>query len=90
MSQESHVTAGRFIFTPGSGWNTASGWTASNSSFGEGVYTYAEDGFDVLNVPWAEFFNYSDNVTPCNFGFRNSPTQNGDPGGPDDSCPGRP
>ena len=90
MAQDTSITAGRFIFTPGSGWNTTGGWRASNSSFDEGVYTYAKDSFDVLNTPWAEFFNYSDNVTPCNTGHRKDPTMNGDPGGPDDSCPGRP
>lgn len=89
MAQDSNVTAGRFIFTAGSGWN-GSGWSASNSSFGEGVYTYADgETFDVLTVPWADYFNYSDNATACNTGNRNDPTV-GDPGGPDDSCPGRP
>ena len=91
MVESSHITAGRFIFTPGGGWNSSSGWRSSGSSFDEGVYTYAEgEKFDVLNVPWSEYFNYSDNATACNTGNRAFLPVNGDPGSLDDSCPGRP
>jgi len=67
MAQDTHITAGRFTFTPGTKWSDPNlGWAASGSTFGQGTYTYAEDnGFDVLLVDWGSYFNFSDNATAC-------------------------
>ena len=66
-AQDSTVTAGRFTFTPGTGWNTPNGWDAPNSSFGLGSYSYygAPTGFDVFTVDWREFFDYGQNILNC-------------------------
>ena len=65
MVQDSNITAGRFVYSRGSGWD--SGFT----SFGEGTYTYVDDtGFDPLNTQWEDYFNLSDNVGACAQGHR--------------------
>jgi len=47
-SQDSNVTAGRYIYTPsGSGAN------------GGGTYTYTDDTFNVDNINWADYFDSS-------------------------------
>jgi hypothetical protein len=67
LAQSPDVTAGRFIFTPGTGWNDPTlGWNTPGSTFGQGTYTYVGgQGFDPLNFNWASVFNYADNVTGC-------------------------
>lgn len=65
---QSTVTAGRFTFTPGAGWNTAAGvgWAADNSSFDLGTYVYAGGGgFDAYSFDWTTVFDYSQNALNC-------------------------
>jgi len=76
MTQRSNITAGKFTFTPGQGWFDITtgakldGWDFNNSTFGVGTYAYAEGGFDVLNVNWSKFFDYSQNAFYCVRGHR--------------------
>jgi hypothetical protein len=76
MTQRSNISAGKFTFTPGQGWfdittgAPLSGWDFDNSTFGLGTYTYADGGFDVVNVNWAKFFDYSQNASYCVRGNR--------------------
>jgi len=66
LAQAPDVSAGRFIFTPGTGWNTSLGWNTAGSTFGSGTYTYVgAQGFDPLNFNWASVFNYADNQIGC-------------------------
>lgn len=71
MVDQSDVTAGRYTFTPGTGWNNPDvGWRDPNSSYGQGSYDYIDGGFDVLNIDWASYFNYAENAVACNTGTR--------------------
>ncbi|MBI5450489.1 MAG: hypothetical protein HY940_03940 [Gammaproteobacteria bacterium] len=70
FAQQSVVTAGRYSFAPGTGWNSANGWDVDNSRFTEGVYSYAAGGFDVLSLNWAGFFDYQQNKVACATGHR--------------------
>lgn len=82
MVEKSYVTAGRFTFTPGTGWNnTEEGWDAVGSAFDKGVYDYIDGGgFDVYSADWAAYFDYAQNATVCS-----------DPGRVGlDNCPGAP
>ena len=75
LAQTPDVTAGRFTFTPGTGWGPNAsnptqdptlGWDQDNSSFGQGTYNYiGGQGFDPLNFNWASVFNYGDNAVEC-------------------------
>jgi hypothetical protein len=67
LAQQSTVTAGRFIYTPGSGWNDPSlGWDSTNSTFGFGTYSYIDgQGFDPLNFDWSSVFDYAQNANAC-------------------------
>ena len=67
LAQTPDVTAGRFIFTPGTGWNNPSlGWDTPGSTYGSGTYAYVGGpGFDPLNFNWASVFNYADNQIGC-------------------------
>jgi len=70
FSQDSNVTAGRFTYTPGTGWNTTT-WDETGSQFDEGTYNYVgESGFDALNTDWSDFFDYAQNVAVCTSGQR--------------------
>lgn len=95
LSQHSDVTAGRFTYTPGAGWNSPAGWDSANSSYDPGTYTYFDNGgFNPLTFDWASQFHYNENRLACtrtgstsqnnvNDGIRG--LQNGG-----SSCPGAP
>ncbi len=51
--QNSTVSAGRYIFTPGSD-------TLNSPGGAEGVYSYSDGGFDVETVEWEWYFNADD------------------------------
>ena len=80
MAQHSNVTAGQYIFTPGSGWSAPTdpdgdiGWDVTGSTFDEGSYSYADGGtgFNVYGVRWENFFDSSDavNIDNCSKGNR--------------------
>jgi len=70
MGQKTEVNAGRYIFTPGAGWNSFFGWDSTASSFDEGTYTYADGNFDVLLTEWDKFFDNSQNAAACSSGYR--------------------
>jgi hypothetical protein len=99
-AQQSDVTAGRYTFTPGTGWNNPNGWDAPNSSFGVGTYSYfgAPVGYDVNAVDWTQFFNYAQNALNCTrVGLNTVNTVDGGAGtrtvmgnGGQESCPGHP
>lgn len=66
LAQHSDVTAGRFTFTPGTGWNSADGWDSPNSSFDPGTYNYIDGGgFNPLTFDWASQFHYNENRLAC-------------------------
>lgn len=66
LAQQPNVTAGRYTFTPGSGWDTNLGWDSPNSTYGFGTYTYADGaGFDPLTFNWGSVFDYSQNALNC-------------------------
>ncbi len=67
QTQKSVVTAGRFTYTPGAGWNDpTNGWDSTDSTFGFGTYNYAGgQGFDPLSVDWSKMFNYAQNAQAC-------------------------
>lgn len=67
QTQKSLVTAGRFTYTPGAGWNDpTNGWDSTDSTFGFGTYNYAGgQGFDPLSVDWSKMFNYAQNAQAC-------------------------
>jgi len=76
MVQQSNVTAGQYIYTPGTGWSAPtdptglSGWDVDGSTFGEGTYTYSDGpGFN-LEADWSKFFDYTTNASYCQTGFR--------------------
>jgi len=89
QAQQSYVTAGRYTFTPGTGWNNATGWDSPGSSFDLGTYTYeGGQGFDPFTVNWATFFKYDQNATAC---VRSNPlARNSEGAGGVGSCPGGP
>ena len=76
MAQRSNITAGTFTFTRGQGWIDITtgaqldGWDYDNSTFGLGTYTYADGSFDVVNIPWAKFFDRDQNLQYCSTGTR--------------------
>lgn len=67
FAQKPRVNAGRFTYTPGTGWVDATtnapvaGWDVDNSRFLPGTYTYSDGNFDVLNVDWTSFFDPAQN-----------------------------
>ena len=66
LAQNPDITAGRFTFTRGTGWNTSGGWDVTGSTFGEGTYSYVGgQGFDPLNFNWASVFDYAQNAFAC-------------------------
>jgi len=67
LAQIPDVTAGRFTYTPGTGWNNPTlGWDVAGSTFGQGTYSYVGgQGFDPLNFNWSTVFNYADNAISC-------------------------
>ena len=69
QSQQSVVTAGRFIFTAGTGWNDPTqGWNSTDSTFGFGTYDYSAsggNGFQPLTFDWGTVFDYAQNANAC-------------------------
>ena len=71
LAQDTDVTAGRFTFTPGTGWDNNAhdptlGWNSDGSTFGQGTYSYiGGQAFDPLTFNWASVFNYADNAISC-------------------------
>jgi len=78
--QRSTVTAGKYAYTAGAGWNSADGWAhqsldaggnlVHNAVFTTGTYTGEGNGFDPLAVNWAEFFSPTQNSLACSVGTR--------------------
>ncbi len=77
--KQSLVTAGRFTFTPGAGWNASGdpslasdpslGWDTSGSTFDFGTYNYIDPvGFQPLTFDWSTVFDYSQNAIACTTG----------------------
>ena len=88
LSQHSTVTAGRYTYTPGAGWNNPNGWDNPGSSFTPGQYTYFDStGFDPFNYDWASNFHYDENAYNCAHAQINI-SRNDLAGGA--SCPGHP
>lgn len=56
----SHVTAGQFTFTEGTGWDTPDG-PYDGGTFDAGSYSYVDGDFDVFNVDWGAFFDAGQN-----------------------------
>lgn len=67
LAQTPDVSAGRYTFSAGSGWNSADGWESPSSSFGLGTYTYlsTETGFDPYTYDWASVFDHAQNALNC-------------------------
>ena len=69
QSQQSVVTAGRFTFTAGTGWNDPTqGWNSTDSTFGFGTYDYSAsggNGFQPLTFDWGTVFDYAQNANAC-------------------------
>lgn len=95
LAQHPDVTAGRYTYTPGTGWDTQYGWDSPNSQFDIGTYTYYRGiaGFDNEGYDWTQNFDYYQNSLNCvrpalsgNYRNLNSTAAHG--GGP--SCPGHP
>ena len=74
--RQSLVTAGRYTFTPGAGWNASGdpslasdpslGWDTSGSTFDFGTYNYIDPvGFQPLTFDWSTVFDYSQNAIAC-------------------------
>jgi hypothetical protein len=67
LAQAPDVTAGRFTYTPGLGWQNplndpTLGWNTPGSYFDQGSYQYVGgQGFNPLTFNWASVFNYADN-----------------------------
>ena len=60
------VSAGRYIYVPGTAWNTSDGWDVIDATFDEGTYIYDASQFsDVLLVNWGSFFIQSSNLVSC-------------------------
>lgn len=53
------VTAGRYTFTPGAGWNV--GYTV----YERGVYSYDDGGFDHTGVSWIDYCDATQNASLC-------------------------
>jgi hypothetical protein len=70
MAEQSTITAGRFKFTAGAGWNTGNGWDVIGSAFDKGTYTYIDSGFDPYTADWKSYFDSSQNSVVCNTGSR--------------------
>jgi len=79
--QRSTVTAGKFAYTAGSGWNSADGWAhqvvdpntgnlVQDAVFTAGTYSGEGNGFDPLAVNWADFFSPTQNAVACSSGSR--------------------
>ena len=70
LAQSTNITAGRYTFTPGTGWNASPnpslGWDQTNSQFGFGTYNYVGNvTFNPLTFDWSSVFNYADNAAGC-------------------------
>ena len=70
--QRSTVTAGKFAYVAGSGWNSLDGWShqtydtttgnwVHDAVFTAGTYSGEGNGFDPLKVDWYKFFNPAQN-----------------------------
>jgi len=79
--QRSTVTAGKFAYAAGSGWNSADGWAhrvvdpntgnlVQDAVFTAGTYSGEGNGFDPLAVNWADFFSPTQNGVACRSGSR--------------------
>ena len=92
LAQHPDVTAGRYTYTPGSGWNSTDGWDANNSTFNPGTYSYFEGGgFNPLTVDWTANFNYNENALACSRPATTGSTRNSSMGGlTGANCPGHP
>jgi len=96
LSQHPDVTAGRYTFTAGAGWNNPAGWNAANSSFDPGTYNYFDTGgFNPLTFDWTTNFHYNENALSCTRPAAGGRTRNNSmgssaPGGFALSCPGHP
>ncbi len=89
QAQQYSVTAGRFTYTPGTGWNNSTGWDTPGSAFDLGTYNYAGgQGFDPFTTDWASFFNYDQNALACQRFNVNARVNEGSAGV--GSCPGHP
>lgn len=88
-AQQTYVTAGRYTFTPGSGWNNSTGWDQAGSAFDLGTYNYVGGaGFNPFTMDWTTFFNYDQNALACQ--RPGVPTRIDDGSGGVGSCPGHP
>jgi len=67
LAQTPDVTAGRYTFAAGSGWNTPDGWESPLSTFGLGTYSYlsGETGFDPYTFDWSSVFDHAQNGLNC-------------------------
>lgn len=92
LAQHPDVTAGRYTYTPGTGWNTTSGWDVDNSTFDPGSYSYFEGGgFNPLTFDWTTNFNYNENALACSRPATTGVTRNSSMGGlTGANCPGHP
>ena len=53
------VTAGRYTYTPGLGWNN------DLTVYDRGVYSYNDGGFDHLGVTWIDYCDSTQNASLC-------------------------
>jgi len=71
LAQQADITAGRFTYTPGTGYSNAEndpslGWNSTDSNFDFGTYSYVDSqGFDAINYDWSQVFDYSQNAISC-------------------------
>ena len=66
LAQAPDITAGRYTFAAGSGWNNPDGWHVTGSSFGLGTYTYLDGaGFDPYTFDWGSVFDHAQNGLNC-------------------------
>ena len=72
-SQDSVVTAGRFLYLPGTGYHNdendpSLGWDSTNSTFDFGTYDYSAgggNGFQPMTYDWRTVFDYGQNAIAC-------------------------
>ena len=67
LAQTPDVSAGRYTYAAGTGWNNPLGWDTVDSSFGLGTYTYLsnETGFDPYTYDWGSVFDHAQNALDC-------------------------
>jgi hypothetical protein len=90
LAQQPDITAGRYTFTPGTGWDTQYGWDSPNSTFGLGTYTYLQgSGFNPYTFDWGSVFSYDQNALNCaRVALISGTSRNENAAGA--SCPGHP